>query len=105
MRYPRQDGRRERGWSRLLPGVQNAIMHLQDWAEDRHLLDVHGIEREPTLTALQILQRPDVENLAREIPEYFADATTLEWVGPGQPLERSSGATLATDSGATSSDS
>ena len=104
-RYPRQDGSRERGRSRLPPGVQNAIMYLQDWAGDPHPLPLQEGGRAPTLAAPQILQCPNVENQGHEVPEYFADTTAPEWVGPGQPLERRSGAALATDSGATSTDS
>ena len=81
-RYPRQDGKGERGRPRLPPGVQNAIMYLQDWAGDPHTLPLQEGEREPTLSAPQILQRPNVEDQGREVPEYFADTTAPEWVGP-----------------------
>ena len=74
-------------------------MYPQDGEEDTHSLPVQGSEREPTLAAPQILQRPDVENHAREVPEYFADATAPEWAGPGQPLERRSRSALPTYSG------
>ena len=80
-------------------------MYLQDRVEDPHPLPSQGSEREPTLAAPQVLQRLDVEDRAREVPEYFADATAPEWAGPGQPLKRRSGAALATDSGTTTSES
>ena len=80
-------------------------MYLQVCAEGPNPLPVQGVERELNLATPQILQRPDVENQARDVPEYFADATAPEWVGPSQPIEQRSGAALTTDSGATSSDS
>ena len=61
-RYPRQDGRVERGRSLLPLGVQNVIMYLQDWAEGPHPLPSPGGEREPILAPPPILQRPDVVN-------------------------------------------
>ena len=79
-------------------------MYPQDGAEYTHSLPVQGSEREPTLPAPQIIQRPDVENHACEVLEYFVDATALEWAGPGQPLERRSRSALATYSGALVSD-
>ena len=93
-RYPRQDGKGERGRSRLPPEVQNAIMYLQDWAGDPPPLPLQEGEREPTLAAPQILQRPNVENHAREVPEYFADATAPEWAGPATRTEVQSSASF-----------
>ena len=68
-RYPRRDGRGDRDRSRLPPGVQNAIMYLQDWAEDVRAFPSGEREGEMALAAPQILQRTDVVNQGLEVSE------------------------------------
>ena len=85
-RYLRRDGRGDRDRSRLPPGVQNAIMYPQDWAEDAHALPSGGREGEPAPAAPQILQRTDVVNQGLEVSEYADEAARPGWAGDTYPL-------------------
>ena len=82
-RYPRLDGRGDRDRSRLPPGVQNAIMYLQDWAEDARALSSGEREGEMAPVAPQILQRTDVENQGLEVSKYVRRRSGETGMGRG----------------------
>ena len=104
-RYPRRDGRGDRDRSRLPPGVQNAIMYLQDWAEEGRALPSGEREGEMAPAAPQILQRTDVVNQGPEVSEYVDEDARPGWVKDAYPLVGGREDALATGSNQISSDS
>ena len=103
-RYPRRDGRGERDRSRLPPGVQNAIMYLQDCAEDARSLPSGEREGDMAPAAPQIIQRTDVVNQGFEVFEYVDEDARPGWARDAYALVGGREDALTTDSNQLSSD-
>ena len=105
MRYPRRDGRGDRGRPPFPQGVQNVIMYLQDWAGDPKPQPTDGGGGEPVLSAPQILQRPDVATQGHEVFDYFVEDAQPAWGNRPDPRDHGPVEAIANDSQANSSDS